>query len=111
MDDTRCREYVREYCQDNSNLRECVTRSVTVAKTYCQKNPDSNLCSQIDDRLVNFCRDNPDNEGCVRATEILQNRTQVLNRIRQYVTKRISELRESNEIPSLGNVDVVSGEG
>jgi hypothetical protein len=93
MDDMRCREYVKDYCSENQNLSECVTLGVSRARAFCENNPESVLCRKIDDRLVNFCQNNTDNEGCVRAKEVLKNRTQVLNRIRQVVRKEISELR------------------
>ncbi len=113
MDDMRCREYVRDYCGENPSLRECVTMGIERARTFCENNPDSTLCGKIDDRLVDFCKDNPDNEGCVRAKEVLENRTQTLNRIRQFVTKKISDLRPVSavNVPRLTNVDLVGSEG
>jgi hypothetical protein len=93
LDDTRCREYVRGYCGDNSTLSECVTYEIKRSRAYCEENPDSEVCRKIDDKLVNYCMNNTDDEGCVRAKEILTNRTQTLNRIKQYVTKELSQVR------------------
>ncbi len=113
MDDMRCREYVKDYCSENPNLSECVTMGIERANVFCVKNPDSSLCRKIDNRLVEFCGNNPDNEGCIRAKEIVMNRSQVLNRIRQYVTREISDLMpvDAVAVPVLTNIDVVSPEG
>jgi len=108
MDDVRCREYVNDYCKDNPGLGECVTLEIRRARSYCEENSDSELCRRIDDRLVNYCRENPDNEGCIRAKEVLQNRSRVLSRLREYVTKNISELNASAIQARLVNTRLVS---
>jgi len=113
MDDVRCREFVKDYCKENQNLRECVTLGIKRAKRYCDNNPDAPVCRKLEDRLVNFCKNHPDNEGCVRAKELLKNRVQVLNRIKQYVTKELSDLRTkaSTATPIFSRTRIVSNMG
>jgi hypothetical protein len=112
MDDIRCREYVRDYCSENANLSECVTQGISRARAFCEENPGSALCGKIDDRLVEFCRNNTDNSGCIMAKEVLQNRAQVLSRIRQLVRKEVSELQpEFAANIRLRNTNLVSSTG
>ena len=84
-------------------------------RLHLRENPDAEICTKIEDRLVNFCQENPDNEGCVRAKQVLQNRVQALARIRQIVTRDLEDLTPEampNNIPELGSVSIGdSGEG
>ncbi len=57
LNNTSCREKIKEFCEENPNDRRCVA----IFRSYCEQNLEDARCRQ---ELAKFCLENPNDEKC-----------------------------------------------
>jgi hypothetical protein len=64
LDDSRCRQFMLGWCQNNSEATDCRLLAIQRTEKYCEEHEGTPVCNAIQNRLEDFCETDSNNTNC-----------------------------------------------